>query len=163
MPFSKASLLHPRARKAHGAFHGHSSSSVADESEQTTRKPHDTSGVSSSDSVSSQRYLRGWLKAFPKNNAIKDSFHTNMLKYLCVINHSVFVGEKEDSQNRSDVAIFGVPLRQSVRYAVVIGLSNGIHESYIYGYLPIIAAKCAFYIKEKGLWIMFINLADSLS
>ena len=92
------------------------------------------------------------------------SFHTNMLKYLCIINHSGSAGEMEEGQSKSDAAIFGVPLRQSVRYAnVAIGLSDGIQESYIYGYLPIVVAKCAFYIKEKGLQIIFINLVDSLS
>ena len=87
-----------------------------------------------------------------------------MLKYLCIINHSVFVGEKEEGQSKSDVVTFGVPLRQSVRYAnVVIGLSDGIQGSYIYRYSPIIVAKCVLHIKEKGLWIVFINLIDSLS
>ena len=50
----------------------HFSSSVVDESEQTTRKPHDANGVSSSDPVPSQRYLRAWLKASSKSNAIRD-------------------------------------------------------------------------------------------
>jgi hypothetical protein len=80
------------------------------------------------------------------------SFHTNMLKYLCVINHSVFVGEKVEGQSKSNVAIFGTPLRQSLRYAnVAISISDGNQESHIYGYLPIIVAQCGWYIKEKGL------------
>ena len=87
-----------------------------------------------------------------------------MLEYSCIINHSVFVGEKEEGQSKSDVVIFGVPPRQSIRYAnVAIGLSDGIQESYIYRYSPIIVAKCAFHIKEKGLWTVFINLVESLS
>ena len=87
-----------------------------------------------------------------------------MLKCLCIINHSVFVGEMEEGQSKSDVAIFGVPPRQSLRYAnVAISTFDENRESYIYGYLPIIVAKCGLYIKEKGLWIMFTNLVDSLS
>jgi len=86
-----------------------------------------------------------------------------MSKYLCIINHSGFVGEKEEGQSKSDVVILGVPLRQSVRYAnVAIGLSDGTQESHIYRYSSIIVAKYTFHIKEKGLWIMFINPADSL-
>ena len=87
-----------------------------------------------------------------------------MLKYLCIINHSVFVGEKVEGRSKSDVAIFGAPLRQSLRYAnVAISIFDGNQESHIYGYVPIIVAKCGQYIMEKGLWIMFRNLADSLS
>jgi len=50
----------------------HFSSSVVGESEQTTRKPHDANGVSSSDLVPGQRHLRAWLKASSKSNAIRD-------------------------------------------------------------------------------------------
>ena len=55
-----------------GSISKHSSSRVVDESKQTTRKPHDASGVSSSDPVPSQRYFKGWLKAASESNAIKD-------------------------------------------------------------------------------------------
>ena len=47
--------------------------------------------------------------------------------------------------------IFGVPLQHSIRYAnVAISLFNDEGQSYIYGYVPIVVAKCGVYLKEKG-------------
>jgi hypothetical protein len=47
--------------------------------------------------------------------------------------------------------IFGVPLRESIGYAnVAISLIDGDGKSYIYGYVPIVVAKCGVYLKEKG-------------
>jgi hypothetical protein len=47
--------------------------------------------------------------------------------------------------------IFGVPLRQSITYAnVAISLVDDDGRSYIYGYVPIVVAKCGVYLKEKG-------------
>jgi hypothetical protein len=47
--------------------------------------------------------------------------------------------------------IFGVPLRQSITYAnVAISLVDAEGKSYIYGYVPIVVAKCGVYLKEKG-------------
>ena len=47
--------------------------------------------------------------------------------------------------------IFGVPLQESIRYAnVAISLLNEEGQSYIYGYVPIVVAKCGVFLKEKG-------------
>jgi hypothetical protein len=47
--------------------------------------------------------------------------------------------------------IFGVPLRQSIVYAnVAISLVDSNGKSYIYGYVPIVVAKCGVFLKEKG-------------
>jgi hypothetical protein len=47
--------------------------------------------------------------------------------------------------------IFGVPLQVSIRYAnVAISLFNDEGQSYIYGYVPIVVAKCGVFLKEKG-------------
>ncbi|KAG5955431.1 hypothetical protein E4U57_003440 [Claviceps arundinis] len=47
--------------------------------------------------------------------------------------------------------IFGIPLRQSIAYAnVAISLIDENGESYIYGYVPIVVAKCGVYLKEKA-------------
>lgn len=47
--------------------------------------------------------------------------------------------------------IFGVPLEESIRYAnVAISLYDDNGQSYIYGYVPIVVAKCGVYLKEKG-------------
>jgi hypothetical protein len=48
--------------------------------------------------------------------------------------------------------IFGIPLQESIRYAnVAISLFNDDGQSYIYGYVPIVVAKCGVYLKEKGM------------
>jgi hypothetical protein len=58
--------------------------------------------------------------------------------------------------NRSFLAdkpqgIFGVPLNVSIKYAnVAISLTNDNGESFIYGYVPIVVAKCGVFLKEKG-------------
>jgi len=47
--------------------------------------------------------------------------------------------------------IFGVALQDSIRYAnVAISLLNDEGQSYIYGYVPIVVAKCGVFLKEKG-------------
>ena len=49
--------------------------------------------------------------------------------------------------------IFGVPLNTSIKYAnVAISLMNEQGESFIYGYVPIVIAKCGVFLKEKG-WL----------
>lgn len=52
--------------------------------------------------------------------------------------------------------IFGVPLQASIRYAnVAISLFNDEGHSYIYGYVPIVVAKCGVFLKEKGeTWLV---------
>jgi hypothetical protein len=49
--------------------------------------------------------------------------------------------------------IFGVPLRQSITYAnVAISLVDEDGKSYIYGYVPIVVAKCGVFLKERGAY-----------
>ena len=48
-----------------------------------------------------------------------------------------------------------MPLAESIKYAnVAISLTNEEGESFIYGYVPIVVAKCGVYLKEKGLSIL---------
>lgn len=55
------------------------------------------------------------------------------------------------AENPDPQGIFGVPLQASVRYAnVAISLTDPQGNSYIYGYVPIVVAKCGVYLKEKG-------------
>lgn len=47
--------------------------------------------------------------------------------------------------------IFGVPLEESIRYAhVAISLTNDEGDSFIYGYVPIVVAKCGVFLKDRG-------------
>lgn len=59
--------------------------------------------------------------------------------------------------------IFGVPLRQSITYAnVAISLIDEQGQSYIYGYVPIVVAKCGVFLKEKGGCTLsrYLNITD---
>lgn len=48
-----------------------------------------------------------------------------------------------------------MPLNVSIKYAnVAISLSNEHGESFIYGYVPIVVAKCGVFLKEKGSRIL---------
>ncbi|KAF2169881.1 hypothetical protein M409DRAFT_64861 [Zasmidium cellare ATCC 36951] len=62
--------------------------------------------------------------------------------------------KRSDKKGQDQVApqgIFGVPLQTSIRYAnVAISLFNEEGQSYIYGYVPIVVAKCGVFLKEKA-------------
>lgn len=75
----------------------------------------------------SKRELASWWKKFRKNT------------------------EKNEENARISPGIFGVPLAESIRYAnVAISLTNESGESFIYGYVPIVVAKCGVFLKEKA-------------
>ncbi|KAF2667066.1 RhoGAP-domain-containing protein [Microthyrium microscopicum] len=74
--------------------------------------------------------LSSWWKNFKKGGPKKDE-------------------EKDNLPEQQ--GIFGVPLSTSVRYAnVAISLSDANGQSYIYGYVPIVVAKCGVFLKEKA-------------
>ena len=68
---------------------------------------------------------------------------------------------------QAPVGIFGVPLEDSIKYAnVAISLTNEQGESYVYGYVPIVVAKCGVFLKEKGkhaLLLSFGPLSNALA
>ncbi|KFY33816.1 hypothetical protein V494_07296, partial [Pseudogymnoascus sp. VKM F-4513 (FW-928)] len=62
-----------------------------------------------------------------------------------------FKSQKSHETQEQPAGIFGVPLRQSITYAnVAISLVDAEGNSYIYGYVPIVVAKCGVYLKEKA-------------
>lgn len=57
----------------------------------------------------------------------------------------------DDSKARPNGGIFGVPLNVSIKYAnVAISLTNDKGESFIYGYVPIVVAKCGVFLKDQA-------------
>ncbi|KAK1247969.1 hypothetical protein MKX07_000857 [Trichoderma sp. CBMAI-0711] len=59
--------------------------------------------------------------------------------------------QDSSAQENRGPGIFGVPLRQSITYAnVAISLVDENGRSYIYGYVPIVVAKCGVFLKEKA-------------
>jgi len=84
--------------------------------------------VGTPEPASSRRDLTSWWRQFSKRPAKKD-----------------------DDKEPALPGIFGVPLIQSIPYAnVAISLFNEHGESYIYGYVPIVVAKCGVFLKEKA-------------
>jgi len=59
--------------------------------------------------------------------------------------------KSQEANDSRPHGIFGVPLRQSITYAnVAISLIDENGKSYIYGYVPIVVAKCGVFLKEKA-------------
>ncbi|KAF2762543.1 RhoGAP-domain-containing protein [Pseudovirgaria hyperparasitica] len=82
----------------------------------------------SHEDAASKRDLTSWWRQFKRGTAKREE-------------------EKAEPLN----TIFGVPLLTSVRYAnVAISLYDQDGKSYIYGYVPIIVAKCGVFLKEKA-------------
>ncbi|KAL2397709.1 Rho-GTPase-activating protein 5 [Exophiala dermatitidis] len=89
--------------------------------------PPPTSAPLASSSPPSKRELASWWRKFRKTT------------------------EKTDEKADVGPGIFGVPLADSIRYAnVAISLQNENGESFIYGYVPIVVAKCGVFLKEKA-------------
>lgn len=58
---------------------------------------------------------------------------------------------KEGGDKDHTPGIFGVPLSKSIKYAnVAISLTDANGEQFIYGYVPIVVAKCGVFLKEKA-------------
>ncbi len=72
----------------------------------------------------------------------------------------IAVGRRLTGAEPRSHGIFGVPLRQSITYAnVAISLVDEDGKSYIYGYVPIVVAKCGVFLKEKGAsGLIVVNL-----
>ncbi|KAK2744812.1 hypothetical protein FQN57_004135 [Myotisia sp. PD_48] len=60
-------------------------------------------------------------------------------------------GTKKDGSSAPPSGIFGTPLNVSIKYAnVAISLAGEDGKSFIYGYVPIVVAKCGVFLKEKA-------------
>ncbi|KAJ5228976.1 hypothetical protein N7489_009684 [Penicillium chrysogenum] len=58
---------------------------------------------------------------------------------------------KDELKEEAPCGIFGIALNVSIKYAnVAISLTNDHGESFIYGYVPIVVAKCGVFLKEKA-------------
>lgn len=90
--------------------------------------------------------LKSWWKGFKDRTKTKEDKRGE---------HGAYGQHQPPNQAGADPTdgqgIFGVPLATSVRYAnVAISLNDANGQSYIYGYVPIVVAKCGVFLKEKG-------------
>ncbi|EFE37928.1 Rho GTPase activator (Sac7), putative [Trichophyton verrucosum HKI 0517] len=59
--------------------------------------------------------------------------------------------KKDAAPQAPPSGIFGIPLNVSIKYAnVAISLTGDDGKSFIYGYVPIVVAKCGVFLKEKA-------------
>ncbi|TLD29699.1 hypothetical protein E2P81_ATG05993 [Venturia nashicola] len=101
-------------------------------------------------STEQKRDLKSWWKNFSRGNQKRDDdkgklstppFGSTRLACLEIC----YTGANAPQ------GIFGVPLIISVRYAnVAISLQDTEGKSYVYGYVPIVVAKCGVFLKEKA-------------
>jgi GTPase-activating protein SAC7 len=101
--------------------------------------------------ASARRDLASWWKNFKKGPTKRDDERGEDIPHTqapSLLNLETGVEQPEQQ------GIFGVPLQTSVRYAnVAISLNDANGQSYIYGYVPIVVAKCGVFLKEKGTWL----------
>jgi hypothetical protein len=94
----------------------------------------------------SKRELASWWKLFRKTNEKTDEKGTALIVRRPQSHKLTTPVTVEPAQG-----IFGVPLAESIRYAnVAISLTDDQGDNFIYGYVPIVVAKCGVFLKEKG-------------
>ncbi|KAJ7168453.1 Rho GTPase activation protein [Mycena filopes] len=58
---------------------------------------------------------------------------------------------KDDDKDEPVHTVFGKPLKESLKYASVqISTANANGELYVWGYIPVVVAKCGLYLKENA-------------
>ncbi|PWY99434.1 Rho GTPase activation protein [Testicularia cyperi] len=89
--------------------------------------PRSTASAAQEEQASTKASLRAWWASFTKQRQ----------------------ANKEKKANESKV--FGVPLRQSLKYAsVAISIAGDDGQQYVWGYVPVIVAKVGLYLKENA-------------
>ncbi|CAE6537889.1 unnamed protein product [Rhizoctonia solani] len=59
--------------------------------------------------------------------------------------------DPDDLVKHAPHTVFGIPLRESLRYASVqISTANPQGELYVWGYIPVVVAKCGLFLKENA-------------
>ena len=97
--------------------------------------------------VETPQALRAWWSGFKRARGKKDQPTSRFTHLPCLASTLTFVAPTAGQAP----GIFGIPLNVSIKYAnVAISLMNEKGESFIYGYVPIVVAKCGVFLKEKG-------------
>lgn len=116
--------------------------------------------ASSAEAVQSKRDLTSWWKNFKRATPQRVQEEKGRFYVPCALRSDLAAASHANllSCRAAPQGIFGVPLQTSIRYAnVAISLFNDQGQSYIYGYVPIVVAKCGVYLKEKGVFIPWPN------
>ncbi|KAF4454089.1 hypothetical protein F53441_3326 [Fusarium austroafricanum] len=110
--------------------------------------------INNAASPPSKRDLKSWWKGFKLPSKHQEQQGMNSpLTASCATIELRTISSQNNIETRPQ-GIFGVPLRQSITYAnVAISLIDENGQSYIYGYVPIVVAKCGVFLKEKATHI----------
>ncbi|KAI0760939.1 Rho GTPase activation protein [Trametes elegans] len=69
-------------------------------------------------------------------------------------NHFTFaqrIKKEAEEKKEGEHHVFGKPLKESLKYASVqISTANANGELYVWGYIPVVVAKCGLYLKENA-------------
>ncbi|EIW57223.1 Rho GTPase activation protein [Trametes versicolor FP-101664 SS1] len=69
-------------------------------------------------------------------------------------NHFTFaqkIRKETEEKKEGEHNVFGKPLKESLKYASVqISTANANGELYVWGYIPVVVAKCGLYLKENA-------------
>ena len=128
----------------------------------TPAMAHQTQSRIASQEGETPQALKAWWTAFTRRPKKDNAAGTSVESSLLMLSALIYIVPVSDIP----AGIFGVPLNVSIRYAnVAISLMNEQGESFIYGYVPIVVAKCGVFLKEKGIhllnagsWKRFANL-----
>ncbi|TIA50400.1 RhoGAP-domain-containing protein [Aureobasidium pullulans] len=122
-----------------------------------TLAPPAPTSASSAEAVQSKRDLTSWWKNFKRATPQRVQEEKGTYPHCYCVLPSLRSAISSSShanpllRRAAPQGIFGVPLQTSIRYAnVAISLFNEQGQSYIYGYVPIVVAKCGVYLKEKA-------------
>ena len=95
--------------------------------------------------------LKTWWTAFTRRPKKDNAASTSIESPSPMLSALIYIVPVPDTP----AGIFGVPLNVSIKYAnVAISLMNEQGESFIYGYVPIVVAKCGVFLKEKGIHLL---------
>ena len=130
-------------------------------SPQARPTPAGDSNPDGAENAPSKRDLASWWKTFKKTSSKKDedkglppvpdNKSKHLLHWILWIVRIRETNIEPPAPPPSPQGIFGVPLQTSVKYAnVAISLYDADGNSFTYGYVPILVAKCGVFLKEKG-------------
>ena len=105
--------------------------------------------ASANENVETPQALKTWWNGFKKRTKRDQNQRESKVDEMAVYIYRVLTSVAPVAE--TPPGIFGVPLQDSIKYAnVAISLTNEHGESFIYGYVPIVVAKCGVFLKEKG-------------
>lgn len=91
------------------------------------------------------------VPSWPKMGASPSDEHASTKASLRAWWSSFTKGRSQKDKKQADNRVFGVPLRQSLKYAsVAISIAGEDGQQYVWGYVPVVVAKVGLYLKDNA-------------